>query len=174
MNDAEMNATDSIFQRAVGSLLVEIFDGPPGRQAYILNPGDRGLLGQLAMLDARTASGRPTAGKTTIAAHVAHVLYGFTLMNRWIAGDETAFATADWETSWRQTTVNDAEWKSLQDELRRESEAWRKALAQRTGWDDVSAAGVIASAAHTAYHLGAIRQLITAFGDETQAARAPE
>ena len=42
-----MNATDAIFQRALSKLLVEIFDGPPGDEAYLLNPGDPGLLRQL-------------------------------------------------------------------------------------------------------------------------------
>ena len=36
--------SDVIFQRALCKLLVEIFDGPPGNEAYLLNPGDPGLL----------------------------------------------------------------------------------------------------------------------------------
>jgi hypothetical protein len=38
-----MTATDSIFQRALSNMLTEIFDGPPGQEAYLLNPGDPGL-----------------------------------------------------------------------------------------------------------------------------------
>ena len=37
-----------------------------------------------------------------------------------------------------------------------------KAAATRATWDDLSAAGALASAAHTAYHLGAIRQILAA------------
>jgi hypothetical protein len=33
-------------------------------------------------------------------------------------------------------------------------------MARRTSWDDLSAAGALSSAAHTAYHLGAIRQIL--------------
>ena len=61
-----MTTTDSIFQRALSDLLTEIFDGPPGQEAYVLNPGDPGLLRQLDAIDARTASQRPGPGRSTI------------------------------------------------------------------------------------------------------------
>jgi hypothetical protein len=156
-----MNA-DSTFKDAVGRLLVEIFDGPPEGQAYILNPGDPGLLRQLDTLDAAAASTRPMPGSTTIAAHADHVHYGLSLLNRWAAGEENPWATADWEASWKRTTVTADEWQALRDKLRRAADAWREAFAKRTDWNDVTAAGAIASASHTAYHLGAIRQIIAA------------
>src|SRR2546429_4952639 len=68
-----MNTSDSIFQRALSKLLTEIFDGPPGGEAYLFNPGDPGLLGQLETVSASAASKRPMPGKTTIASHVDHV-----------------------------------------------------------------------------------------------------
>src|SRR5688500_11080764 len=99
-----MNTSDTIFQRALSKLLNEVFDGPPGSEAYLLNPGDPGLLRQLESIDARAASLRPMPGKTTIAAHVDHVHYGFPLMNRWAAGEPNPFAGANWEESWQHTT----------------------------------------------------------------------
>ena len=95
-----MNANDAVFQRALSKLLTEIIDGAPGGEAYVLNPGDPGLLRQLDALDAAAASSRPMPGKTTIAAHVDHVRFGFTLMNRWAAGEPNPFANADWNASW--------------------------------------------------------------------------
>jgi hypothetical protein len=157
-----MTASDSIFQRALGKLLTEIFDGPPAGEAYLLNPGDPGLLRQLDAIDAAAASARTMPGRTTIASHVDHVLYGFTLMNRWAAGEPNPWAGADWEASWRRTQVSDDEWRSLRDNLRRETGKWRKHVADRASWDDMSAAGALSSAAHTAYHLGAIRQILAA------------
>jgi hypothetical protein len=50
----------------------------------------------------------------------------------------------------------------LRDKLRHEAEAWRKGAEVFSKWDDVSAAGAISSVAHTAYHLGAIRQILAA------------
>jgi hypothetical protein len=160
-----MNSADSIFQRALSKLLREIFDGPPGNEAYLLNPGDAGLLNQLDTIDAHTASTRPMSGKTTIASHVDHVHYGFTLLNRWSAGESNPWADADWNASWQRTTVTDQQWRTLRDNLRSQSGTWRKTVAERTAWDDMSAAGALSSAAHTAYHLGAIRQILAAMND---------
>ena len=164
MADNSSDTTGAIFQRALGKLLSEIFDGPPGSEAYLLNPGDQGLLRQLESLDARAASTRPMPGKTTIASHVDHVLFGFTLMNRWAAGEPNPFAGADWEASWKRATVNDDQWRSLCNNLRQQAGEWRKHVAARAAWDDMSAAGALSSAAHTAYHLGAIRQILAALG----------
>ena len=157
-----MNATDSIFQRSLAKLLVEIFDGPPGNEAFVLNPGDPGLLRELDTIEASAASTRPMPGKTTIAAHVDHVRYGLTLLNRWAAGEANPWADADWDASWRQTTVSDEAWRALRDSLRHEAKSWREHVAARTKWDDLAASGALASAAHTAYHLGAIRQILAA------------
>jgi hypothetical protein len=162
-----MNSSDVVFQRALCKLLVEIFDGPPGNEAYLLNPGDPGLLRQLDSIDAHAASTRPMPGKTTIAAHVDHVHYGFTLMNRWAAGEANPWAEADWNASWQRTDVTEAQWRTLRDNLRRQAETWRKAVAARTDWNDMTAAGALSSAAHTAYHLGAIRQILAAMNSST-------
>lgn len=159
-----MNATDSTFKHALSKLLVEIFEGPPGDEAYVLNPGDSGLLRQLDSLDAAAASTRPMPGKTTIAAHVDHLHYGLAMMNRWAAGEPNVWAGADWNASWERTNVTEDEWRDLRTRLRMEADAWRNTVATRTDWDDMSASGALSSAAHTAYHLGAIRQIVAALG----------
>ena len=157
-----MPSTDSLFQSALSKMLTEIFDGPPGSEAYLLNPGDVGLLRQLDSIDAKAASSRPMPGKTTIASHVDHLHFGLTLMNRWAAGEENPFANADWNASWQRTKVTDDQWKNLRAALRDQVKKWQKAVATRTTWDPISASGALSSAAHTAYHLGAIRQILAA------------
>jgi hypothetical protein len=162
-----MDSSNDIFKRALCKILDEIFNGPPGDEAYLLNPGDPGLLRQLDSVDARAASTREMPGKTTIAAHVDHVHYGFTLLNRWAAGEANPWADADWDASWKHTTMTDEEWRSLCDSLRQHAASWRNAVAARSEWNDISAAGALASAAHTAYHLGAIRQILASMGLNT-------
>jgi hypothetical protein len=157
-----MNTSDSVFQRALSKLLTEIFDGPPGEEAYVLNPGDPGLLKQLGTIDAAAASARRMPGKTTIASHVDHVWYGLSLLNRWASGEANPWADADWNASWKRTTVSEDEWQALRERLRLEAEMWQRIVATRRDWDDLAAAGALASAAHTAYHLGAIRQILAA------------
>jgi hypothetical protein len=157
-----MTTTDSVFQRAVSNMLTEIFDGPPGQEAYVLNPGDPGLLRQLGTLEAGAASKRPMPGKTTIAAHVDHVYFGLSILNRWAAGEANPWAGADWNASWQRTEVTEDQWRSLCAGLRQEADKWRKVVATRTNWDDMGAAAALSTAAHTAYHFGAIRQILAA------------
>jgi hypothetical protein len=155
-----MTTTDSVLQRALSNMLTEIFDGPPGQEAYLLNPGDPGLLRQLDTIDAGAASRRPMPGKTTIAAHVDHVLFGLSILNRWAAGEANPWVGADWNACWQRATVTDDEWRTLREGLRRESDKWRTVVAARTGWDDMGAAAALSTAAHTAYHFGAVRQIL--------------
>ncbi|MEX2167688.1 MAG: DinB family protein [Pirellulales bacterium] len=155
-----MTTTDTLFLRALSKLLTEIFDGPPGSEAYVLNPGDPGLLGQLESIDARAASARPMPGKTTIASHVDHVWYGLTLLNRWAGGEANPWTDADWDASWKRNTVTEDQWRALRDRLRHEVKTWQNAVVGHADWNEVTAAGALSSAAHTAYHLGAIRQIL--------------
>lgn len=159
--------SNAVFHKTLSNLLVEIFDGPPGQEAYLLNPGDPGLLKQLDGLSAETASARPMAGRTTIAAHADHVHYGLSLLNRWVDGEANPWASADWDASWKRTTVTDQDWKSLRQRLRGAAEHWQDAVAKREEWDEIGATGALASAAHTAYHLGAIRQILAAMNAST-------
>jgi hypothetical protein len=159
-----MNALDSTFHRALAKMLVEIFEGPPGDEGYVLNPDDPGLLRQLDSIDAQTASTRDVPGKTTIAAHVDHVHYGLSLLNRWAKGEENPWADADWNASWQRGVVSESQWQSLRDALQREYRDWHDAVAARTEWDDRAASDALASVAHTAYHLGSVRQILATFG----------
>ena len=155
-----MTTTDSIFLRALSNMLTEIFDGPPGQEAYVLNPGDPGLLRQLDAIDASTASTPLVQGRTTIAAHVDHVQFGLSILIRWFAGETNPFAGADYNGSWKRTIVSDEQWRKLREALRHDAEEWHKAVSTRTSWDNVSASAALSTAAHTAYHMGAIRQIL--------------
>jgi hypothetical protein len=157
-----MNTTDAVLQRALSKMLTEVFDGPPGQEAYLLNQGDPGLLQQLDTIDASAASKRPMPGKTTIASHVDHLHYGLVLLNRWAAGEPNAWEGADWNASWQRTTLTAEQWRTLRDALRQEVDKWQKVVAGRTNWNDMFASAALSTAAHTAYHFGAIRQIVAA------------
>jgi|SRR5690348_1204931 len=165
-----MNAAVTVFQRALSKLLAEIFDGPPGDEAYLLNPGDAGLLGQLDSIPASAASARPMPGKTTIAAHVDHVYYGLALLNRWAGGETNPWGDADWSASWKRSIVTEDQWRLLRGNLRQAARIWQSVIKTRADWNDTTAAGALSSAAHTAYHLGAIRQILAAMNITCSAA----
>lgn len=139
-------------------LFSELIDGPKD-QCYMLNMGDRGLLRSLDRLPASAASTVPAHGGASIAAHVDHVLYGLQLLNRWVAGEENPWREADWTASWKRTTVDDEQWASLRERFRTEARRWRESLAKARDLEGIALTGAIASIAHLAYHVGAIRQM---------------
>ncbi len=139
------------------TLFSELVNGAPTDGAYILNAGDEGLLRSLDKLSARAASALTVTG-SSIAAHVDHLRYGLSLMNRWSAG-ENPFGTADWSTSWKKTTVSDEEWRARRAELRTEATRWLEALGTPREVQPIELNGIIGSIAHLGYHLGAIRQI---------------
>jgi len=139
------------------TLFGELIGGAATTGAYILNRGDAGLLRSLDKLTAQDASAS-TAGGATIAAHIDHVRYGLSLMNRWSAG-ENPFDAADWSASWRMTSVNDDQWRGLKAQLAEEARRWQMVLGSSKDVNAQELAGVVGSIAHLAYHLGAIRQI---------------
>jgi hypothetical protein len=140
------------------TLLRELLYGPPKEFAFVLNPGDEGLLASLDKLSAEQASARPE-GRSSIAAHVDHLAYGLSLTNKWARGEEDAFSTADYSASWTRQTVNDEEWRARCKKLAAEAADWVQAVGTPRPWDAVTLNGAFGSIVHLAYHIGAIRQV---------------
>ena len=140
-------------------LFSELVDGAPKQGgAFILNSGDQGLLRSLEKITPADAS-RSVNDGATIAAHAQHVRYGLSLMNRWAREGGDPFADATWDAAWQVSTVGDAEWAAIRQGLREEAHRWLAVLNERRHVSDVDLTGLIASVAHLAYHLGAIRQI---------------
>lgn len=148
--------TSNDLNRSLPGLFRELVHGA-GDSGFILNANDAGLLASLDKLSSAEAS-EGTNGGATIAAHVAHVTYGLSLMNRWAAG-ENPFNSTDWSVAWKTTTVSDAEWTRLRHDLRGQADRWLHSLSQPREISGIELDGVIASVAHLSYHLGAIRQI---------------
>lgn len=142
---------------SVAALLSELVHGVPATGGYILNTGDSGLLQVLDRIDAKAAS-KVVAGGSSIAAHVDHLRYGLSLMNRWAAG-ENPWGTSDWKASWSRVSVGEAEWQERKAQLKAEAENWLAVLRSPREMDDAELNGLIGSVAHLAYHMGAIRQM---------------
>lgn len=145
----------------LSTLMSELVHGSPDPSAptFMLNQGDVGLLASLDRISATAASATHGGGGASIAAHVDHLRYGLSLLDRWAAGEPTPWKGADWTASWKKTSVSDAEWRTLRDELRREASAWTEALRTPRELSDTEAAWIAGSVAHLAYHFGAIRQI---------------
>ena len=143
--------------KTLATLFSELVFGASASGGYMLNAGDRGLLDSLDRLPAAAASALTPTG-SSIAAHVDHVRYGLSLMNRWSAG-ENPFEDADWSASWERTVVAEDDWRTLRAELRAEADRWLIVLRTPRDVQEIELNGMIGSIAHLAYHLGAIRQI---------------
>jgi hypothetical protein len=140
-------------------LFSELVNGASGHTgAFILNSGDAGLLRSLDKLSAAEAS-RSTNDGATIAAHAQHLRYGLSLMTRWAAEGGDPFADATWDEAWKTVDVDTPQWNEIRNGLRHEADRWLKALGAPRVVSEVELTGMIASIAHLAYHLGAIRQI---------------
>jgi hypothetical protein len=140
------------------TLLRELLYGPAKEASWVLNPGDAGLLASLDTLSAEAASTRHD-GRSSIAAHVDHLAYGLSLVNRWVGGEENPFDDADYSASWTRQVVNEDQWRALRKRLADEAGAWASAAAMPREWNPITLTGAMGSIVHLAYHTGAIRQI---------------
>jgi hypothetical protein len=144
---------------ALARLFAELVDGTAASgEAFILNSGDQGLLHALERLSADAAS-QSTNGGATIAAHARHLQYGLSLMNRWATEGGNPFADATWDEAWKTSRVDEPTWRDIRNSLADEAHRWLAALGSPRTVASIEFTGMLASIAHLAYHLGAIRQI---------------
>ena len=142
------------FIESVAYLLRETFEGSPEGQpsAYL----DRGI-GFFTTIDALSAEQvSHEFGDTTIVAQIEHAKFYLDRLCEFIGGRTER---VNWEDSWLIETVNDEEWTALRSTVKKAYENALKCLATTDSWDTSKAGMAIGLIAHSAYHLGAIRQI---------------
>lgn len=141
-------------------MLREAFEGPPGPWTYFTDttPGT-GVFATVGALTAAQASTPGGPSRTTIAGHIHHICSSIGLSAQELRGEP---ASRDRSMSWTVSTVDDAEWAALRARLRDEYRGLVVAVETRTQWDEDSLGTAMGAIAHTAYHLGAIRQRLQA------------
>ncbi len=151
----EINAiSHKQFVEAAAYLLRETFEGSPEGQpsAYL----DRGT-GFFSTLDATSADAASKEFRgTTIAAQTEHAKFYLDRLCEYINGRTEP---VNWEDSWLIETVNDAEWDALRASVRKAYENSLKCLAENRPWTGMQVGMAMGMIAHSAYHLGAIRQI---------------
>lgn len=154
-----MDSESGLEIAALVTLLRETLLRAGDRAAYLLNPGDPGLVETLRQSPAAFASRAPGPDRKPIVAHASHVLYGIELANRALDGEPGVYATADWEQSWTLISVDEAQWQQLIARLEAATLRLIEQVQQPRNWDEITLTGAFSIAAHAAYHLGAIRQM---------------
>jgi hypothetical protein len=144
------------FTKALYFLLDEAFDSVHGA---FLDPGTS-LFETLAGISAAEAS-IPVGGKcATLAAQVKHVAFYLDVVDKTVR--DPNYPRVDWGEIWRTVgAVTPDEWEAIKAELREKYGLIKKLIADMPGWpDERTIGGAIAVIAHTAYHLGEIRQAL--------------
>jgi hypothetical protein len=145
----------SQFVKALTYLLEETFENPIG---LFLDKGNS-LIPTLESITAEQAS-IPVGGKcASLAAQVAHITFYFEAFERYaIQGDHSP---VDWGQIWRTVEkVTPEEWQALRENLKKTYQHLRELVAQNEVWNEDTMTGSFAMVAHTAYHLGEIRQAL--------------
>lgn len=142
------------FTQGLSILFKETFEGMPTSEEQVYLARDAGIFATLGAIDAARASAE--INSNTIAAHSEHARFYLELLDNYLNKD---FRVLDFKQSWRIKFVTEDEWDALRENM---SKIYRK-VSETFGKNDEWALDTITVAmgivAHTAYHLGAIRQL---------------
>ncbi len=140
----------------VTRMLREAFDGAPGPWTYFTDTArGTGVLVTIEGLTAAEASQPGGPSHTTVAGHVHHMSSSISLAARALRGEPTS---RDRSHSWTVSVVDEAAWVALRSGLRRAYESLLVAVEMRASWDEDALGVAFGAVAHTAYHLGAVRQ----------------
>jgi hypothetical protein len=144
------------FTQALYFLLDETFDNVHG---IYLDKGTS-LFETLATISAAEAS-IPVGGRcATLAAQVKHIAFYLDVIDKTVR--DPNYPQVDWDEIWHETsTVTAAEWQNLQTELHQSYDRLKLLISETVEWpSERHIGGAIGAIAHTAYHLGEIRQAL--------------
>ena len=145
------------FTTALSILFRETFEGMPTKEEQVYLAHNTGIFSTLGSLSAEQAS--TEINGATIAAHSEHARFYIELLDNYLNRD---MRVIDFKQSWKVTTVNDDEWDDLREKIAKLYGKTSETLEKNDVWglDTITVAmGIVA---HTAYHLGAIRQIAKA------------
>ena len=142
------------FLKDVLVILRETFEGSPeGEPSAYLDRGI-GLIKTIEGLSAEQVSNK--IGGTTIAAQTEHAKFYLDRLCEFMKGRTEK---VNWEQSWLIETVNETEWNALRDSVKNSYQNVLPTFAEIEVWNQDNIGNSVAIIAHTAYHLGGIRQI---------------
>jgi len=142
------------FRSGLRFVLDEAFEKVEG---VFLDPGDS-LFETLATISAEEASKPLGPGSGNIAAKVNHTRFYLDAATE--ANRTGEYKKLDWDSSWQVGEVDEAQWRELIDRLRTSYGEIKTFVDTFEDWNDRYIGGAFGIVAHTAYHLGEIRQAL--------------
>jgi hypothetical protein len=137
------------------ALLDETFENHHG----IYLDKNTSLLTTLETVSSQEASISVGGKCASLAAQVTHVTFYLEVLERYVVHNDTS--SADWGEVWRTVEkVTPEEWDESKRKLKDAYHRIEKMFHDNEVWNDDSIGGAMAIVAHTAYHLGEIRQAL--------------
>lgn len=145
-------------RNSVKTMVKETFEGPPvpvKGSWFTSSEPNSGIFGVIEGMSCGQAS-LPVHG-TTLAAHTDHIRYHMWGTNEILKNGKQP--EMDWGKSWDIHSVDELQWNHIQEGLRNEYLTLLESI-DTFEWNEPLANEVLSSLAHSAYHLGAIRQML--------------
>ena len=143
----------------ISYLLRETFEGSPEGQGSAYLDRGVGVFATIEKISAETASRSIGENEAALAAHLEHARFYLIALVEFMNGRTEK---VNWDESWSVKTVTESEWDLLKENVRRDYEKTAEAFQAIESWNDDNIGEALAIVAHTAYHLGAIRQIMKA------------
>jgi len=143
----------------ISYLLRETFEGSPEGQGSAYLDRGVGVFATIEKMSAETASRSIGENQASIAAHLEHARFYLIALVEFMNGRTEK---VDWDKSWLIKTVNESEWNVLKESVKRDYKKTMESFQAIENWNDDNIGEAMAIVAHTAYHLGAIRQILKA------------
>ncbi|MCU9614993.1 hypothetical protein OEV98_15770 [Caldibacillus lycopersici] len=146
------------FRNSVKMMVQETFEGPPVpvKGSWFTNSEpNSGIFGVIEGISCDQAS--MSVHGTTLAAHIDHIRYHMWGTNEILKKGKQP--EMDWGKSWDIHSVDEQQWNLIQEGLRNEYLTLLESF-DVIEWNELLSNEVLSSLAHSAYHLGAIRQMV--------------
>lgn len=157
MNTDQNTIAKDDFLRNILLILRETFEGSPAGEASAYLDRGIGVFPTIETLSAAEVS--TEINDISIAAHTEHFKFYLDRLCEYIKGRTEP---VNWEQSWLIDEVNDEEWTHLRESVRKSYDNVLRTFAEVETWNGDNIGEATAMLAHTAYHLGAIRQIMKA------------
>lgn len=150
-----MAINSKLYKNELVALLVETFEKTGG---FYLDP-DTSLFDTLDAVTAEQASRHDPSNDETAAGHLYHLTFYLDVLREYTTGARTG--KTDWNESWTVKEVTEDKWDALKADARRGYDDSLELVRTFHGDDaEKFVSGTLAILAHSAFHLGAIRQIL--------------
>jgi hypothetical protein len=138
------------------TLLTETVEGAPKLPTAYLD-AKASFFHTFKDISAEQASTPVTSDGMTLAAHVEHSRFYMDVLLQFMNGRTEK---VDWDKSWQLKTVSAEAWDNLKTDLETVYQDIKTHVQTVNTWGDIEIGDAMAIVVHSAYHLGAVRQMM--------------